>query len=184
MLVLLNYSPVVTLEKNLQSLGTSRDTAELRQSLWVTPPSGSVEPWHLSMCSKKKCLFALCFITLFHIDYSFLVELPAITRFNTDDKVANLRWLHLFKMHYIPLCRLACHQFYRTFFMIALETYWQCSAAFIFNFPFSFSRIDAGCKQHIERLWLMQIITSVVLCVSQQFAVFGKNAPENTQENT
>lgn len=27
--------PVVTLEKNLQSLGTSRDTAELRQSLWV-----------------------------------------------------------------------------------------------------------------------------------------------------
>lgn len=28
--------PVVTLEKNLQSLGTSRDTAELRQSLWVT----------------------------------------------------------------------------------------------------------------------------------------------------
>jgi len=28
--------PVVTLEKNLQSLGTSRDTEELRQSLWVT----------------------------------------------------------------------------------------------------------------------------------------------------
>lgn len=119
----------------------------------------------------EKCLFSLCFSTLSRIDYSFLVELPAITRFNADDKVANLRWLHLFKMHYIPLCWLACHQFYRTFFMIALETYWQCLAAFIFNFPFSFSGIDAGYKQHILCLQLMQITSSMMLCVIQQLCV-------------
>lgn len=37
---------VVTLEKNLQSLGTSRDTAELRQSLWVNS-FGWMETCHI-----------------------------------------------------------------------------------------------------------------------------------------
>lgn len=42
----LTVPPVVTLEKNLQSLGTSRDTAELRQSLWVTHSM-----WNVTMYS-------------------------------------------------------------------------------------------------------------------------------------
>lgn len=130
----------------------------------------------------RKVPISLCFIGLFHIDHTFLVELPAITRFKADDKVANLRWLHLFKMHYIPLCWLACYKFYWTFFMIALETYWLCLAAFILNCPFSFSSIDAGCKQHIQCLRLMQITSRVILCVIQQLLCFSNMVSGNIQD--
>lgn len=46
--------------------------------------------------------------------------------------VANLRWLQLFKMHRVPLCSLACHQFYPTFLLLlcSLWKYWQSLAAF------------------------------------------------------
>lgn len=98
----------------------------------------------------------LCFLGHFHIDYSvffFFVHLTfqQLPIFKADDKVANLGWFCAFKTHYIPLCRLACHQFPWTPFIIAFETFWQNLSAPYFSCPFS-SR-----KQHISRLWLMQI---------------------------
>lgn len=136
---------------------------------------------HIYLSFPEKCLFSLCSIALFHIDYSFLVEMPAITRFDADDKVANLRWLHLFKMHYIPLCWLACHQFYRIFFYNRFGNLLTLLCSLIFNFHFR-STVLMSSTNHTLSLQLKEITQSVMFCVIQRPLALWIVIPESSQE--